>query len=236
MPGVSGIRRVQACVGKLDGAAQPGSLRTAKTVHTDQGCGPHCIDHGRRQLPQGQPGVPGHAGGQCRHRPDAPHRQGMLRPHGDQDLLGCAGAKSIRRHPPVADAQHQHRAFRRQQGPQLGCPGLDHIRVPLVQDADAGHLQRDVPPPGPCQPLPRDLHPGDRDPAALRCGQPHPGGQLCLRAAEQLVGHICRAHFPTLPSVRGLQTPVFRAKYGKIETFPNKNQKNACVGTANMVS
>ena len=28
MPGVSGIRRVQACVGKLDGAAQPGSLRT----------------------------------------------------------------------------------------------------------------------------------------------------------------------------------------------------------------
>ena len=84
--------------------------------------------------------------------------------------------------------------------------------------------------------VPRDLHPGDRDPAALRCGQPHPGGQLCLRAAEQLVGHICRAHFPTLPSVRGLQTPVFRAKYGKIETFPNKNQKNACVGTANMVS
>ena len=82
MPGVSGIRRVQACVGKLDGAAQPGSLRTAKAVHTDQGCGPHCIDHGRRQLPQGQPGVPGHAGGQCRHRPDAPHRQGMLRPHG----------------------------------------------------------------------------------------------------------------------------------------------------------
>lgn len=29
---------------------------------------------------------------------------------------------------------------------------------------------------------------------------------------------------------------AFRGKYGKNKTFPNKNQKNACAGTRNMVS
>lgn len=46
---------------------------------------------------------------------------------------------------------------------------------------------------------------------------------------------VKRIFLPLLP-VWGPNAPSVRRKYGKNQTFLNKNQKNACVNTTNMVS
>ena len=124
-------------------------------------------------------------------------------------------AEGIRRDPPVPDAQHQHRPFRRQQGAQFCRTGLDHRSVPLVQHADAGHFQRDIPSAGLRQPFARDLHPRYCDPAALCCGKPYPGRQRPLCCTKHLVCHIGKTHFSAPPACFGAKCPLCMQKVWK---------------------
>lgn len=120
--------------------------------------------------------------------------------------------------------QHQHRAFGRQQGPQLCGGGFDHGAVPLVQQAYAGDLQRHIPAPRPRQPLPRDLYPGDRHAALTGRCHAHPGGQGGFaRLAEQFIGKVSFPHFasPIRLNFRiwALFLPKRYQKYGKMKKF-----------------
>ena len=193
MAAVAGLGREQPGVRELQGPAQPLRLGRAEAVHAEQGSGADLPHQCPGQLLQTQPGGSRHARCHCRHRPDALHRDGML-PHRDENFLHGPGAEGIGGHPPIPDAQHQHRPCRRQQGLQLCRSRFDDRFVPLVQQADAGHFQRHVPPAGALQPFARDLYPRHGHAAAPGCGHPHTGGRRTARCPEQLIGKVCFPH------------------------------------------
>lgn len=170
----------------------------------------------------------------CRLRP------GMRAAHGHQHFLHGAGAKGIGGNTAVAHPQHQHRPLCRQQRPQLRSRQLDHPAVPLVQHRDAGYIQGDIPALGPRQPLLGDLHPCHGDCPLPGCGQPHPCGQGGPCRAKQLIRQIRLPHFVPLSFSSGrfaaLCRPPRWAEYGQCKKILYKKSKNACVGTANMVS
>ena len=231
MLAAAGLGRAEPGVRELQRPAQPLRLRGAEAVHAEEG--------GRAELPHQRPGQllqtqargPGDPGGDRRHGADAGQRQAAPGPHGNKDLLHRAGAQSIRRHPAVAHSQHQHRALRRQQGPQLGRRLLDDTAVPLVQHADAGHFQRHIPPPGPLQPLPRDLHPRHGHAIVPGRGHPYPAGQGRAGGRRvQFIGHVCQTHgfplfFCKFAAGGAVLAPPDRGSMGKIKLFETKIKK-----------
>ena len=61
------------------------------------------------------------------------------------------------------------------------------------------------------------------------------GSGSCAGANSSSAMSVIRI-FPHSPFLLGAKARPVAGKYGKNKTFPNKNQKNACAGTRNMVS
>ena len=220
-----GLRRVEPRVRKLHRAPQPLPLGGAETVHADHRRRVQLPHQRRRQLLKRKPGGRRHPGRNGCYWPQAPHRRGSARAHGDKDALHRARAKGIGGDAAVAHPQHQYRPFRRQKGPQLPGAHLDDGGVPLVQHADAGHFQRHIPAPGAAEPLAGDLHPCHRDSTVAGGSQPHPCGQRLRRAAEQLVSHIRSTHFPHSPFLFWGKSPPYCRKVWEKQNFSKQKSK-----------